>query len=543
VEIRSSKQSERGIWRWRWALSFLSGATVGFSYPPSILGPLAWIAFVPILALLDEAVRRRQRWGAMLYLFGWAWHGAANWWVMSWQSETDPYLMVAGAVLWIVHPLFLIPALALYPLVRLRNMPRPSALAVVVGAFVTVEWLHSLGDLSYPWLALGYTQLRSIALAQIADVTGVWGVSLVVIALNAVIYDWVARAVNNHQWLAEPGRAALRLGGRMLAVLAVPLVYGVARLVDYSPLPSKPVRIALVQANINPWRKWEYADMEPLLARHLAVQDSLRQFERFDLAIWSETAMPISLLDATGARINARIRSWCDSTDAAVLLGFADIEGYQPIKAYNAAILITPRAEHFPVHRKSRLTPFGEYMPFSDAFPELARMLQWGVGISSWAKGPGATVLPLVRTDTLARLGVMICIESIYPNYVADYVRRGANVLVVITNDAWYDGTPGPDQHFAIAQMRAIETRRPIARCANSGITGFISPTGQVVLRAPALQATCIAAPVHPQHELTLFVRAGDWVPVVCFILSLGMLGWWGIAARRSQRHAVTSTD
>lgn len=504
---------------------------------------MAWVAFVPILALLDEAVQRRQRWGAMLYLFGWAWHGAANWWVMSWQSETDPYLMVAGAVLWIVHPLFLIPALVLYPLVRLRKMPRPHALAVVVGAFVTVEWLHSLGDLSYPWLALGYTQLRSLALAQIADVTGVWGVSLVVIALNAVIYDWVARAANNHQWLAEPARAALRLGGRMLAVLAVPLIYGVARLVDYSPLPSKPVRIALVQANINPWRKWEYADMEPLLAQHLALQDSLRQSGRFDLAIWSETALPINLLDATGARISARIQSWCDSTDASVLLGFADVEGYQPIKAYNAAILITPRAEHFPVHRKSRLTPFGEYMPFSDAFPELARMLQWGVGISSWAKGPGATVLPLVHTDTLARLGVMICIESIYPNYVADYVRRGANVLVVITNDAWYDGTPGPDQHFAIAQMRAIETRRPIARCANSGITGFISPTGQVMLRAPALQSTCIAAPVHPQHELTFYVHAGDWVPVASLMLSLGILGWWGIAARRCQRSTVTSTD
>lgn len=528
------EQRTTGIWRWRWGIALVSGAAVGSAYPPTILGPLAWIAFVPLLAVLDEAIQRGGRWGVVLYLFGWAWHGAANWWVMSWQPETDPYLMVAGAVLWLVHPLFLIPALALYPMLRKRVMPRRWALAVMVAGFVAVEWLHSLGDLSYPWLALGYTQLRNLALAQIADLAGVWGVSLVVIALNAVIYDWVADALERRRTvLASPGRAALHLGGRMLAVLIVPLVYGVVRLLDFTLSPAPPLRIALVQANINPWRKWAYADMQPMLAEHRRLQDSLRRHASFDLAIWSETALPVNLLDASGAELLQQIRSWCDSTGTAVLTGFADVEGYHPVRAYNAAILVAPKAVHFPVHRKSRLTPFGEYMPFSDAFPELARLLQWGVGISSWAKGPGATVLPLIRGDTLARLGVMICIESIYPSYAADYVRAGADVLVVITNDAWYDGTPGPDQHFAIAQMRAIETRRPIARCANSGRTGFIAPTGRVLQRAPARVATCIAAPVIPQRGTTFYVRAGDWLPMCMGIGGLAMIAAWGITQRR----------
>lgn len=523
-----------GIWRWRWGIALVSGAGLGSAYPPTILGPLAWVAFVPLFALLDEAVRRNGRWVAVLYLFGWAWHGAANWWVMSWQPETDPYLMVAGAALWMVHPLFLIPALALYPILRKRGMSRQWALATVVAGFVAVEWLHSLGDLSYPWLALGYTQLRSIALAQIADLTGVWGVSFVVIALDAVIYDWVAQSFDRRRTvLASTMRAALRLGARMLAVLAIPLVYGVVRLLDFRPSPAAPVRIALVQANINPWRKWAYTDLQPMLDAHRRLQDSLRRYEHFDLAIWSETALPVNLLDASGAALLEQIRSWCDSTSTAVLTGFADVEGYRPIRAYNAAILVAPGATHFPVHRKSRLTPFGEYMPFSDAVPALARLLQWGVGISSWAKGPGATVLPLACGDTLARLGVMICIESIYPNYVADYVRAGADVLVVITNDAWYDGTPGPDQHFAIAQMRAIETRRPIARCANSGITGFIAPTGQVLLRAPARVAASIAAPVIPQRGTSFYVRTGDWMPICLGIGGLGTIAGWGMAQRR----------
>lgn len=526
------------FWRHRWVIAFVSGAAVGLSYPPLVFGPLAWIAFVPMLLMLDVAVLHRRRWGGILYLFAWAWHGAANWWVMSWQRQTDPYLMVAGAVLWFVHPFFLLPALALYAVVRRRGMPLPRALVLFCMAFVGIEWLHSLGDLSYPWLALGYTQLRSIALAQIAELTGVWGISLMVAALNAVIYAWVVRSAEQRQLLSSPLRGALQLGLWMFAVLAAPLFYGILRLTEYEPSGGRPIRVAIIQPNINPWQKWGYADMQPMVFQHIALQDSLRQHQQFELAVWSETALPVNLLDASGWTLLEQIRRWCDSTDTAILTGFADIERYHPLRAYNAAVLIAPHTDHYPVHRKSRLTPFGEYMPFSDVLPDLARLLQWGVGISSWAKGPGASVLPLNhRGDTLARLGVMICIESIYPDYAADYVRRGADVLVVITNDAWYDGTTGPDQHFAIAQMRAIETRRPVVRCANSGISGFISPKGSVVLRAPAHVATGIVAPVVPQTEQTFYVRWGDWLPIVSLIGSAAVVLWWCVQQMRQGKH------
>jgi apolipoprotein N-acyltransferase len=417
---------------------------------------------------------------------------------------------------------------------RKRGMPLAASLVALCALQVSIEWLHSLGDLSYPWLALGYTQLRSSALVQIADLAGVWGVSLIVIAMNAVIYGWI-RQTSLRGWLVEsPLRGALQLGGWMVAVVALPLLYGVLRLMEFSPESARPVRIAVVQPNINPWRKWSYADMQPMLDQHRALQDSLRRITTFELALWSETALPVSLLDGSGAALLEQIQRWCDSTGIAVLTGFAEIERYRPLRAYNAAILIAPQATQFPIHRKSRLTPFGEYMPYSDAFPALAEALQWGVGISSWAKGPGATVLPLVHgSDTLLRLGVMICIESIYPNYCADFVRRGATVLAVITNDAWYDGTPGPDQHFAIAQMRAIETRRPVVRCTNSGISGFISPVGSVVQRAPARRAVALAGTVVPHQEQTFYVRAGDWLPVVLLLIAGGMILRWEIARRR----------
>lgn len=542
MDAEHRTQTADSLWRYRWAIALASGAAVGAAYPPTVLGPLAWIAFVPMLALLDRAAAGGKRWGAVLYVFGFAWHGAANWWVMSWQRETDPYLMVAGAALWLVHPVFLVPALALYALLRRRGMPLGRALVTMVAAFVAVEWLHSLGDLSYPWLALGYTQLRSIALAQIADVTGVWGVSAVAIALDAVVYAWIVRARSERYRLRSPVRGALQLGGWMLAVLGVPMLYGVLRLLEYEPEPSQPLRIAVVQPNINPWRKWGFADMRPMLEQHIALQDSLRRTRRIELAVWSETALPVNLLDASGAELLERIRTWCDTTGCAVLTGFADIERYQPLRAYNAAVLVAPQHERVAVHRKSRLTPFGEYMPFSDLLPDLAKALQWSVGISSWAKGPGPAALPLVRgSDTLARLGVMICIESIYPDFAAGCVRRGADVLVVITNDAWYDGTPGPDQHFAIAQMRAIETRRPVVRCANSGISGFIAPTGAAIQRVPARRAIAAAATIVPQTERTLYVRFGDWLPLVMLVIAIGTVAQWWHATTSSRDSAQRS--
>ncbi|MCX7936989.1 MAG: apolipoprotein N-acyltransferase [Bacteroidota bacterium] len=530
------------VWRYRWALALISGAALGMAYPPTIAGPVAWIAFVPVLAMLDMANVRQRRWFGLVYLFGWAWHGAANWWVMSWQPETDPYLMVAGAMLWLVHPLFLIPSLVLYAILRRQGMRRSMALVFFCMATVAVEWLHSLGDLSYPWLALGYTQLRSMALAQMADLTGVWGLSMIVVALNAVVYGWIARRLEHKQPTRVPLRDALQLAAAMFAVLALPLGYGILRLMEYTPSPGVPLRVGIVQPNINPWRKWSYADMAPMLDAHLALQDSLQRSAPLDLGVWSETALPVNLFDAHGAALLARIRAWCDSTGCAVLTGFADIERYKPLRAYNAAVLIAPHVEQFHRHRKSRLTPFGEYMPFSDALPELAKALQWSVGISSWAKGPGATALPLVEgADTVARLGVMICIESIYPDFAAECVRRGADVLVVITNDAWYDGTPGPDQHFAIAQMRAIETRRPIVRCANSGISGFIAPTGSVLVRAPARVATAIAATVVPQSECTVYVQWGDWFPIGMLAGSAAILLWWGVRRYRGQAAIYSS--
>jgi apolipoprotein N-acyltransferase len=186
-----------------------------------------------------------------------------------------------------------------------------------------------------------------------------------------------------------------------------------------------------------------------------------------------------------------------------------------------------------------KLTPFGEGVPFSQDIPWLGEILQWGVGISGWKKGVLQKPLLLYRNDSvIASIGTVICIESIYPGFVRSYIEDGASMLAVITNDAWFDNTPGPTQHFAISQMRAIENRRAVARCGNTGISGIIMPDGSVSTIAPAQQRTAISGNV-PQLEIkTLYAIVGDILPVISTIISFIVIfysGFKGIQNRTEE--------
>jgi apolipoprotein N-acyltransferase len=125
------------------------------------------------------------------------------------------------------------------------------------------------------------------------------------------------------------------------------------------------------------------------------------------------------------------------------------------------------------------------------------------------------------NADTIARIGTIICIESIYPDVARDMVNDGADVLAVITNDAWYNGTWGPRQHYDIARMRAIEMRRPVIRCANSGVSGIIDADGASIMELPDMQRLAAIGTVRPGHELTFYARYGDWLPVVSLVITL----------------------
>lgn len=168
------------------------------------------------------------------------------------------------------------------------------------------------------------------------------------------------------------------------------------------------------------------------------------------------------------------------------------------------------------------LVPFGERLPYADTFHFLIEPLQWGVGISNWAKGKDTTVFEMRRRNgELVKFSGVVCYESIYPSLVREFVKRDAQFLVVITNDSWYGNTSGPYQHFQYSILRAVENRRSIVRCANGGISGFIDPYGRVQKKTKFHERTQIADAIKLNDEKTFYTKHGDIIVYISFYLTI----------------------
>lgn len=519
----------------RYLVAVLAGLLFGAGFPPSPAGPLMFAAAVPLLLLLahtDTMRQSRKSLIGMFYVTFFVYHGLTNWWVSSWQEHTDPYLVASGLALWLAHPLFL--SLPWYALAHVRRRFGVRwMLALAPFACAGGEWLHGQTDASYPWLSIGYG-LIDTPFSQAADLVGVYGLGLGCMVVNVMLAALILH------WRIRTRRVAMLAA--IATVTGLWFTYGVVRYdavtttLDQGEVAT--LEVAMVQPNEDPWDKW--SDPREQLRRHLRMVDADTSLRKgIDLLVWSETAIPFAVRTAAYEPEWIGLRRWIDTTGVALLTGYSDLvvyaDGEAPPSArrssvdssirydhFNAAMLVQPYESRIDVHRKTCLTPFAERLPFADQLTFATSWIQWGVGISSWGKG--TTRLPLMvatREGTIVPIGVVICIESIYPEMVADVVDNGAEALCIITNDAWYNGTPGPRQHYAIARMRAIEQRRAVFRCANSGITGIIDPAGRSQQEVAPQTATICRGRVPRSTVVTVYAMLGDIAPVTGLVLTL----------------------
>ncbi|MBL7990061.1 MAG: apolipoprotein N-acyltransferase [Candidatus Kapabacteria bacterium] len=546
----------------------LSGILLGIGFAPLHLGVLAYIGFLPLLVVLERTSGVMQTLRRLYWTF-FVFQGVSNWWVSSWQREADPYLMAAGIALWLGHPLFFAVPMFGYTFLH-KRLGRASALAMLPFLWAAFEWLHGLGEASYPWQALGYTQAFYTPLIQIADITGVWGLSWCIVAVNALLaacfFTFSGLPVASDSLAVRLTKTLYLCRLQVVSVLGLLLCmlgYGVWQVRNFQHealLQShKSVSVGIIQPNINPWGKWQGSAQEQV-ALHLHLVDSLRLHlpkgvSRLDFTLWSETAIPYRILIMQNFPYLDGLRAWTDSTGIGILSGLPTDRIYRtraeaPITAsviprmfdtlyaesFNSAMMLAPRTDithsdpfmPYPpaiaVHRKMKLTPFAERVPYAEKISFAVKALTWGVGISGWGLGREQKPLPLKRELDTAQIGAVICIESIYPAFVADYARKGATLLVVITNDGWFNHTPGPEQHYMIAAMRAVESKRYLARCGNTGVSGFLTPLGTSLQRTEIDTQTALAQALPLLTGETLYVRFGDWLPIAsCLLVALAL--------------------
>ena len=529
-------------------LAILSGILLALSFPPMPLPMLAFIGFVPLLITLYYFEKTKISKYLLVYLTFFIYHTGTLWWISSWSEKTDPFLLISGLALDIFHPFFFFVPFIIYFMIS-KRLNKIISLYLFPAIYLIYEWAFGLGDMGFTWMALGNTQMMNTYWLQFIDITGIWGASALILFANVFITHLLILFNSNDnakflKFILNNKIASWLLIGVFIIIFA-PYFYGlsVIQKYDYNNLlkKNKFINVAIVQPNINPWDKWEsdtYAQYNLLL--HLS-DSILRLDNSIDLLVFPETALPYLSLDFNSLRDISFVQNWCKAQDVAILTGFPEFNflpssNNYPINSkkwandtnirfltFNSSILIPPDSAKFNVYRKSRLTPFAEYVPYQDAFPFLLKWINWGVGISNWNKGSGPEILKYQRKNNSVKVGNIICIESIYPDFVAELTKKGANLLTVITNDGWYDYTTGPRQHYLIAVTRAIENRRFLARAANTGVSGFISPFGVSLQELPQYIQGASNLRLPLIEEQTIYTRFGDWIIYVacCYFIIL----------------------
>jgi apolipoprotein N-acyltransferase len=510
--------STRGPAWWWWPPA--SGILFALAYPPLNLLPLAILGLWPFLAFLDRAAPA-ERWGKIFaggYLFGLALFGALLYWVAGltgFSLMAVPAYLAATLVMGFNGGLVALGVTLAYR----RGVPIAVSFPLV---WCGVEWLRSFGDLGFSWALAGDAIARYPLLIQIGELGGAWLVGLWLVALAAATWRLVRLA---------DGRALSAAVTIVLAVV-VPL-YGAVRITQLEDAMAAwpKIRVAAIQPNVPQDIKWSEEFERETLRRleHLTRRAAARGVE---LVAWPESAVPGYLryeprMTTTVTELASSLQTpiFTGTVDADTLAGRSGLRE-EDYRVLNAAYLVRPGSGLDPErYAKRRLVPVAERVPFlpGTATGLFERITDW---TGQFAVGE---TWPTWEVDG-ARFGALICYESIFPDVSRGLVRRGADFLINITNDAWFGPTAAPYQHASHLALRSVEHRIPFLRAANTGISGWVDPLGRYRAETSLYTPAIVVAELPLSDITTPFTRWGDWVPLAAVV------GWGALCLRGARR-------
>jgi len=528
---------------WPWACAAASGLLLALCFPAWDQGWLAWLALTPLIAAVwfsPRAGRRPWLRDALLgYTAGFVFFSTTFYWLGSplaalfgnpWLVSLPPLLAAFLALYFAFWSWFLggLPRGETAFLSSARNV-RIAFLAA--SAWVAQEWVRGWLLGGFGWNGLGVALHRNLALIQIADITGLPGLSFLVAFSNVIALITVRR------FIAEAGRGRIRPHwdfSLMMAAIVGAFAYGVHAMlhaVDLAPANGGntiPFRIAAVQPDIPESYKSDAAHQQIIEDRYDSLTHTALAWEP-QLLLWPEAATLTDLFEPGTLQY---LREIAASTDAAFLLGsFLSPPGGGE---YNIAACLTRHGQGIQIYRKMHLVPFGEYIPLRNTFPLFAKIAGELVPGDLLA----GTEVTLFQTDTPPlRLAPLICFEDTDGPLARRFALQGAQILVNITNDSWFGRSPGATQHLANAVFRAVENRRPLIRDANTGVTCIIDAQGRILhdLRdadgATFLEGVLFGTVNVPRAgPVTFYTRHGDWLTygaaaVACIAIALRLAG------------------
>ncbi len=507
---------------WRFLLAAASGAALALAYPDYNVWVLGWVAPAGLI-FCSLGTRVRAAAGCGL-LFGLVHYAISLPWIYTvlrvygpvpgWEAAGLLLLLslaagaffgaFAAAVAWISH--------------------RSQSLALLAAPFLWVwfEFVRGrLPDIAFPWNLLGYVAANNLALLQIASLTGIFGLSLLVAGYSSVLL-WAMRAAGRPKagMLREPAIAAW--SGTTVALAAAGLIGPGLIPPAAAPEMAHLVQTSLPQATSYPpdWEARHAKDMEEL-ERLTAAAGRARP----GLVVWPEVPAPFSLQQASFAERAARIARESQSD---FLLGVVHWQSQDSaLRAYNSAALLNAEGRQTFVYDKIHLVPFSEYIPWRN-WLWFASDLTSLVG--DFSKGTSYSVGSLPDGP----FSVLICYEAIFPGQVRRYVNNGADLLINLSNDGWFGNSSALSQHLALARVRAVENRRWLLRDTNTGETVSVDPYGRIAARLARYQRGVLDAPYGFRSDKTIYTRWGDWVAWLSALAGAAALTAAGAAGPRA---------
>ena len=491
-------------------LSILSGLMLSASFPPGKMEWMAWVALIPLLrSIADESPRQAFRLG---FIAGFVHYLTLIYWIVVVLEHYGGlhFLLSAGVLM------LLCTYLAIYPglfacLLRLCGGFR-FAILITGSLWVGIEYVRANVLTGFPWCLLGYTQYPNLALIQVAHVVGVYGISFLLVASNVLIHVIL---------FDRPSLRGSLLRWEMVLVLAMvfgALTYGHQRLAGVQNERNKgqqSVRIAVIQGNMDQTVKWNPDYQEKTIRIYNTLTYQTGPFKP-DLVVWPETAVPFFF--QAEPVLSPMVMEVAKKLGTTLIFGSPAYEREGGNTRYfNRAYALSPEREISGFYDKVHLVPFGEYVPLKRFLPFVHRLVP---AAGDFKAGENMAPLRLPRLSA----AILICYEVIFPELARAQTEKGADILVNLTNDAWFGMTSAPYQHLSMAVFRAVENGRPLVRAANTGFSAFISQTGAITLTGELFTREALKEEVLlGERTLGFYTKYGDLFAVamlaICLIL------------------------
>jgi apolipoprotein N-acyltransferase len=527
-EFRSNKQLA--------LLALGTGVLLGISWPHTGgVTPLIFVALVPMLFLENHIHKKKYMPYKVLrlsYFMALVFNTITTWWIYHASPEGAFMAVLANSfimaiVFWLFH------------LTRRRVGDKEGYVAFVI-YWLGFEWAHFNWELSWPWLTFGNSFADFTKWVQWYEYTGVLGGTLWVLCANMVAFFLLKEIISNHQTVKSQWRRITTFG----LIILIPIVASLSIYYGYEE-KKDPVSVVAIQPNINPYKKFNGELTPAQQVRRIISLGQEKTDAETDFVIAPETALPYSLneseLDSTG-EVKLLRRFMQPFPDLRMIIGMSSYKLFFQKKApslaarqldedvfqesYNTAMQLETGQE-LNLYHKSKLVLGVERLPFAWLLKPIEG---FAIDLGGTTGTLGVEEEPFVFSSKKSKAGKVvapvICYESIYGEYVTEYVKKGAELIFIITNDGWWKDTPGYKHHVAYARLRAIENRRSIARSANTGVSCFINQRGDVFKATKWWKPDVIKMDINANSTITFYTEHGDYIGRVAVFVAILMLLW-----------------